>query len=499
MGNRATRETHLMKYGATTKDLEVSYAMEPSAQDNPTPTTYSPEHIAHLSQPRHRRAKFTRPKSGLLPEDNPQSMDNVFPALPPTEQHTHTVVPYPMDWRQRPIDGSAMNNVTWVYTAVDLTKQDVEVSFATAQAAVEKLLASNGCHAVSSNTTREDVRALIRSSARFGVLVDIIATRRCILSGSPHEIGLKLYEHMDNAYPISVKFCLVGITDNTAKRVARDMFCNVKKGVFGVNRQKLTFSSHKAPLDTVDGDHTYIVGPGDKYQVNWVKSRGDREETRQRAARFRRYFTPKYERPPDPEWLQKLKLKQQQQQSQLSMSSSSSTPSCLPPTLTVQKSPGTDRQLSLSVQSRSPSSHNIDVPPPPDPGIVILGEVLNTLNVSEKEISTEVRAREIAVAQRRRNVEVDLKGLEVEVAKPISLRSGDIGTRGNNFVASAENTLKMLQRRSDDREEELANVEARRDVMYADTLLEVLRRVKTKQNQEKLQQQQQRHTPFSFK
>ena len=98
------------------------------------------------------------------------------------------------------------------------------------------------------NTHREDVRRMVRDVERFGVLIDLIATKRNILSGVPHQLANQMYLFLEERYPVSVKFAFVGITDNATKLVAKSLFDR-------------TSSTKKVSFDDVDYDHLFIAHP----------------------------------------------------------------------------------------------------------------------------------------------------------------------------------------------------------------------------------------------
>eukprot|EP00760_Papus_ankaliazontas_P011505 PhM_4_TR14813/c0_g1_i1/m.33731 len=326
MGNKQVREVHLMKYGAPSQSLDRSQSLDTSAQ---TDATWKTSTMDRLSQPRSRQEKYLdrQHRIEFMPNQggDANAMNNVFPALPKEDiPPTAEVLEYPADWRLRPTTHHHESEVTWLYTQYRMTMGDepFNAQFAVVRELIDKLLAAKGAQPVGEGTRRADVRRLIRSEQRFGILFDLIATRRCILTGAPHNIGLALYEYLDKAYPIAVKFAFVGITDNISKRVARDVFCNARSGLFGPHGM-LSFRDHKVPFDHVDGDHMYIVSPGETYQAMCVRNRGDREKARQLEERHKRYFTPKYEPPPKPAWLQKI---EERNKRSTSGSTSRSTP-----------------------------------------------------------------------------------------------------------------------------------------------------------------------------
>ena len=141
---------------------------------------------------------------------------------------------YPTDWQRTPSssdhqratagggDGAALQ---WLYLCFTLPLLPSYAAVtAEALAAIDRLMAGRGVPAVRGETRRKDVRAMLRDERRYGLLVDIISTRRTVMAGTPHATATAIYRHCEEKYPIYVKFAFVGITDNGTKRVARDIF-----------------------------------------------------------------------------------------------------------------------------------------------------------------------------------------------------------------------------------------------------------------------------------
>ena len=466
MGNRSTREEHMMRYGATLKDLERSYMVEgggvagdDTSHPNDT-STWSSARTSHLSEPmaRLRRDKFiARPRSvGLSPAVSPQCLENVFPALPPDEPFPD-VTPYPRDWQHGPTNGSHRAEVKWLYSSVDLTKQGVEPTLATALLAMDRLMEGHSIKPVDPDTTvRHDVRGMIRSHARYGVLFDVIATRRCIMSGAPHDVAIALYDHMSVTYPILVKFTFIGITDNTSKRVARDMFCAVRSGVYGPQGPSLTLPVGKVSFDKLDGDHMYVVNPGDSFQTEWVRSRGAREAALKAAERHKRYFTPKYAKRPDPEWLQKIRLSKK----------------------AVSPGGGADAPREIvypapSVGGSTRHHNSVEAAEQRQLGAMLLamGMTKKELGVlADTAVRAEVDAKNNTSVRPARSVVAPLFVLETKPTRRI-------GTLGREMVARAEGQLAALERRRVESHEDTTTAGLRQDAVYTAALLSVVRRV----------------------
>jgi len=81
------------------------------------------------------------------------------------------------------------------------------------------------------------VAKLRTTGAKGSVLFDIISTRKHIATQVPHRLGAALYRYVEDTYFDDVSTTFVGLTDNTARRVARDVFCQNKE----LSRQKYSF------------------------------------------------------------------------------------------------------------------------------------------------------------------------------------------------------------------------------------------------------------------
>eukprot|EP00669_Euglena_mutabilis_P001521 TRINITY_DN11956_c0_g1_i1.p3 TRINITY_DN11956_c0_g1~~TRINITY_DN11956_c0_g1_i1.p3 ORF type:complete len:150 (+),score=33.14 TRINITY_DN11956_c0_g1_i1:266-715(+) len=94
------------------------------------------------------------------------------------------------------------------------------------------------------------VAKLRTTGAKGSVLFDIISTRKHIATQIPHRLGAALYRYVEDTYFDDVSTTFVGLTDNTARRVARDVFCQNKE----LSRQKYSF-------EVVDDVHMFVVYP----------------------------------------------------------------------------------------------------------------------------------------------------------------------------------------------------------------------------------------------
>lgn len=287
MGSRQVREAHLMRYGCSMTEMKTGEAAPSMTLDkqrascNRLAATRRPEKVfAH--KPRSNR-------DVIQTDDN----DELFPRHLQVEEVADIAkdVEYPVNWRRLPSETEG-GRTTWVYEKFPLNiETPYDVSLSEIQRLLSKSLAEKGASVVDATTHREDVRRMVRDVERFGVLVDLIATKRNILSGVPHQLANQVYQFLEERYPVSVKFAFVGITDNATKLVAKSLF----------DRNS---STKKVSFDDVDYEHLFIAHPkGD--QEEQMRQRGAAERSRKEEELRLRRWTPRYTPPPPPEWMQR--------------------------------------------------------------------------------------------------------------------------------------------------------------------------------------------------
>jgi hypothetical protein len=311
MGSAATREAHMMKYGAT-----AATESEPS---RPASRAHQSASIARLSQPKRRDASPTAaesspPTSNFMAGRSPtgvRRMRDLFPlhekATPvpegaldedglPIADATGYVPPrppYPIDWRRLP-ESPEGKDLVWLYASVSMERlQTADDAFAQASRIIERQFAAHGIPQADDLTSRREVRSMIRSTKRFALLVDIIATKRRLYSGEPHAAAMRLYSFVEKRYPVHCVFMAVGITDNRAKRVMRDVFNT--DPVAGSTRS----TTKKLPFTSLDGEHMMLVHPSGEGGEDVVR-RGQEMLRAKEEAQMLRHFTPKYVPPPTP-------------------------------------------------------------------------------------------------------------------------------------------------------------------------------------------------------
>jgi hypothetical protein len=302
MGSAAVKETHLMRYGA---------AAATSSEPRVLTKVQLEQSAARLAEPK-RRSALARQQSTTTgsPQAAARGMEQLFPIGDSASDDDDTIptlrfaaddrqfglvaspYAYPTDWRQLPSPPVHRAGVEWIYAWASMERQETaEQTFAAASKSIIKQLTARGVNAADNLTTRREVRSMVRSPQRVGVLVDIVATRRRLLSGEPHEAASRLYRFVEEKYPVACVFMAVGITDNRAKRVARDILNT--DPVAGA--KKLGFAD-------VDNEHMMVVYPlgneGDAIRERGYAITQEREE-----ARRRRTCTPKYIPPPQPDFV----------------------------------------------------------------------------------------------------------------------------------------------------------------------------------------------------
>eukprot|EP00756_Hemistasia_phaeocysticola_P061390 Hpha_TRINITY_DN4870_c0_g1::TRINITY_DN4870_c0_g1_i1::g.20247::m.20247 len=104
------------------------------------------------------------------------------------------------------------------------------------------------CFKQAQQTLRRWLNHARRHDARAAVIFDVVTTRRNLVHGEA--IGKAIYRFIDDYYDKDVAFVFVGLTDNTARRVARDIFCRNEE----LSRKKLSWGD-------IDDRHLRIVYP----------------------------------------------------------------------------------------------------------------------------------------------------------------------------------------------------------------------------------------------
>lgn len=277
----------MMKYGSTLRQLSGDFDEAHVTQRR------LDESCSRLSKPKRSAKKFSYEVKKKGDSGPSEQMDDLFPPHLDVEEvgAIPKEVSYPEDWRRLPEElGTA--KLEWLYESLKL---DIETPLQKSQQQMQSSLTRGlkdlGADCLGSSVNRKDVRAMVRNGARFGVLVDIIATRRNILTGVPHELADFVYKFLEAEYPIIVRFVLVGITDNATKLVAKDIFDS--RG--GGRLKRLTFND-------IDGDHLFVAYPREN-AAQALRERGVMERERKDMEHRQRTWTPKYCSPPEPSWM----------------------------------------------------------------------------------------------------------------------------------------------------------------------------------------------------
>lgn len=97
-----------------------------------------------------------------------------------------------------------------------------------------------------------DVDVYAGHEARGNLVFDVIATRKQIEKQSPKRLGEEIYRYVESRHDKRVATTFVGLTDNTARRVGRDVYCRSEE-----------LSPKKYDWDTIDSRRMFIIDPPD--------------------------------------------------------------------------------------------------------------------------------------------------------------------------------------------------------------------------------------------
>jgi hypothetical protein len=209
---------------------------------------------------------------------------------------------YPIDWRRSPVV---------VREPVEARRVLVESRATTSLARMPELIASAACREVerelaghgvlsirASPPSRRQCREQLRSHARYAVVLDLVAPRSMLATGTMHEAAALCYAEIAALYPLSVTSMLVGVTDETRSfRAAAALTAN-------------------GDTDVVDNHHAFIVSPNGRSEAAMLRHRIERAEREKtsfsgvrlaRPDRSRAKFAP----PPPPDWLVRLRQRQE--------------------------------------------------------------------------------------------------------------------------------------------------------------------------------------------
>jgi hypothetical protein len=95
-----------------------------------------------------------------------------------------------------------------------------------------------------------------RPKVKGHLIFDIISTKKHITpeytTGHPYQLGQDIYRYIDQRYSPWIITAFVGISDNTARRVGRDVY---------YSKADDNLSKTKVPFTAIDNEHMYIVFP----------------------------------------------------------------------------------------------------------------------------------------------------------------------------------------------------------------------------------------------
>jgi hypothetical protein len=89
------------------------------------------------------------------------------------------------------------------------------------------------------------------------LIFDIISTKKHLgpvpTEGLPYQLGLMVYDYVERTHNIQIVTTFVGLTDNTARRVGRDVYYT----------QSDALSKNRMPFTAIDKVHMFVVFPPD--------------------------------------------------------------------------------------------------------------------------------------------------------------------------------------------------------------------------------------------
>eukprot|EP00760_Papus_ankaliazontas_P035891 PhM_4_TR806/c0_g1_i1/m.55097 len=97
-----------------------------------------------------------------------------------------------------------------------------------------------------------DATASSGPSCKGHLIIDLVATKKLIMTGVTEQLGRDVYKYAEERHPTSIATSFVGITDNTARRVGRDIYCQ---------HEELSDPRQKADFSAIDNVHLFVVYP----------------------------------------------------------------------------------------------------------------------------------------------------------------------------------------------------------------------------------------------
>ena len=91
---------------------------------------------------------------------------------------------------------------------------------------------------------------LQKLESRGHLVVDVVATRKQIERGGPLYLGREIYAYVEDKYFDTISTTFVGLTDNYARRVGRDVYCRSE-----------ALSPKKYDFSCIDNERMFIVYP----------------------------------------------------------------------------------------------------------------------------------------------------------------------------------------------------------------------------------------------
>jgi hypothetical protein len=164
-----------------------------------------------------------------------------------------------------------LSNFFWLYGAFDFKMQtSMELAHVNVFKIIDKLVEKMNKHAPQAVGGFEGIGSAPTGaglSPRGGdssaapvplkahLIFDIISTKKHLgpipEKGLPYQLGMDIYNYVEKAHSTQIVTSFVGLTDNTARRVGRDVYYT----------QSDTLSKNRMPFSIIDRVHMFVVFP----------------------------------------------------------------------------------------------------------------------------------------------------------------------------------------------------------------------------------------------
>ena len=181
-------------------------------------------------------------------------------------EHTHLFLDNP----ELPPDDPS--NFFWLYGAFDFKMQcPYEQAQSTAFKTIDRLVDRMNKHAPGASQQQQtasipgmpnpppECKSKAKQAAppplKAHLIFDIISTKKHLgpvpTKGLPYQLGTDIYEHVERTHNTQIVTTFVGLTDNTARRVGRDVYYT----------QSDELSKNRMPFSMIDKQHLFVVFP----------------------------------------------------------------------------------------------------------------------------------------------------------------------------------------------------------------------------------------------